>query len=139
MDGNIKDTPPVMLVPKPEDRPRWDAVKKELPEVQKQADARKAAARTDFDKWLTGAAAGEVAASVPTDGLRVFAPLNEGDGNATTVTADGKPRQVTLGRSSVGTRATSRPKRSEPNRASPSSLPTPATSTRTRASPTGRG
>ena len=97
MDGNIKDTPPVMLIPKPEDRPRWDAVKKELPEVQKLADARKAAARGDFDKWLTGAAAGEVAASVPAGGLRVFAPLSEGDGKAIAVTVDGKPRQRTLG------------------------------------------
>ncbi len=97
MDGNIKDTPPVMLVPTPEDRPRWDAVKKELPETQKLADARKAAARGDFDKWLTGAAAGEVAASVPTGGLRVFAPLSEGDGKVIAVTVDGKPRQLTLG------------------------------------------
>ncbi len=97
MDGNIKDTPPVMLIPKPEDRPRWDAVKKELPEVQKLADARKAAARGDFDKWLTGAAAGEVAASVPAGGLRVFAPLSEGDGKVIAVTVDGKPRQRTLG------------------------------------------
>ena len=96
MDGNIKDTPPIMLVPAAADRPRWDVVGKELADARKQADGRKAAARADFDKWLAGAAAGAVASAVPADGLRAFAPLNEGDGKAVTVTVDGKPRQVTL-------------------------------------------
>ena len=38
MDGNIKDTPPIIFVPAPQDRPRWDAVTKELAEARKQAD-----------------------------------------------------------------------------------------------------
>src|SRR5262249_18977214 len=43
MDGNIKDPPPTILVPRAEDRPRWEAISKELSEVRKQTDARKQA------------------------------------------------------------------------------------------------
>ncbi len=52
MDGNIKDTPPIVFVPQMEDRPRWDVVAKELAEARKQVEARKQTARADFDKWL---------------------------------------------------------------------------------------
>jgi hypothetical protein len=52
MDGNIKDTPPIVFVPQLEDRPRWDAVVKELAATRKQIEARKQAARAEFDKWL---------------------------------------------------------------------------------------
>ena len=52
MDGNIKNTPPIVFVPRLEDRPRWDAVAKELAEARKQVEARKQTARADFDKWL---------------------------------------------------------------------------------------
>ena len=96
MDGNIKDTPPVMLVPAPEDRPRWDAVMKELPDVRKQADARKTAARADFDKWLAAATPDGMATLLPTDGLRLQAPLSEGTGTAVNLTVDGKARSVAL-------------------------------------------
>ena len=52
MDGNIRDTPPIILVPKPEDRARWDALSKEITTARGQTEARKKTARVDFDKWL---------------------------------------------------------------------------------------
>ncbi len=96
MDGNIPNTPPVILVPAPQDRPRWDAVTKELAEARKLADGRKQAARADFDKWLSSATPDGMAPLVPTDGLRLHAPLSEGQGTTLNLTVDGKSRAVPL-------------------------------------------
>ena len=92
MDGNIKDTPPTVLVPRVEDRPRWEALSKQLDQTRKQADARKQAARADFDKWLGSARAAAVAGQLPSDGLRFHAPLSEGEGKAIQVKVNGQPR-----------------------------------------------
>ena len=55
MDGNIKDTPPVLTVPLPEDRARWDAVGAEIAAAKKQVDDRRNTARADFDRWVAEA------------------------------------------------------------------------------------
>jgi hypothetical protein len=96
MDGNIKDTPPTVLVPRAEDRPRWDQVGKELAELRQKVEARKQSARPEFEKWLSTAKADTVAALVPGDGLRLHAKLSEGAGNKVTLTFDGKPRDVNV-------------------------------------------
>jgi hypothetical protein len=96
MDGNIKDTPPILPVPRQEDRPRALALKKELPEVRKQAEARMQAARPDFERWLASAKPEQIAALVPADWLRLHAPLNEGAGTALKLTLDGQPRTVSV-------------------------------------------
>jgi hypothetical protein len=104
MDGNVKDTPPIVFVPQLEDRPRWDAVVKELADARKQVEARKQTARADFDKWLaangrygepsrTNSAARLTA---PTNDLRFHAALNEGSGGTIHLTVDGKPRTAAL-------------------------------------------
>jgi hypothetical protein len=90
MDGNIKDTPPVVLVPRMEDRPRWDALSKELAEGRKQAEARKQAARADFEKWLAAAKREQILVQLPADGLRLHAPLDEGKGQTIHFTIDGE-------------------------------------------------
>ena len=95
MDGNIKDTPPVVMVPGMQDRPRWDALTRELAEVRKQVEARKQVARRDFDQWLAGVKPEQIAALVPADGLHFHARLSEGNGKALGLTVDGKPRTLT--------------------------------------------
>src|SRR5262249_29921201 len=96
MDGNVKDTPPVLPVPRQVAGPRFEALKKELLEARKQAEVRMQAARPDFDRWLSAATAQQLAALIPADWLRLHAPLNEGNGTAVNLTLDGKPRTVTL-------------------------------------------
>ncbi len=82
MDGNIPNTPPIILVPRPEDRARWDAVGKELAEARKQADARKQAARADFDNWLTAETPdGAMAAAGPQRGAVLPRPAERGPGD----------------------------------------------------------
>ncbi len=97
MDGNIKDTPPIVFVPRMEDRPRWDVLAKELADVRKQAEARKQTARADFEKWLASNKPGALATGpLPTDALRFHAALNEGSGGTIHLTVDGKPRTAAL-------------------------------------------
>jgi hypothetical protein len=74
MDGNIKDTPPVVVVPGAADKPRWAALTKEIAEAKKQADERRQLARAEFDKLPAGS---PPAPAVPVDGLQLSAPLNE--------------------------------------------------------------
>src|SRR5207249_1659682 len=97
MDGNVKDTPPILFVPNPVDRGRWAALDGELAGVRQQIEARKRDARPDFDAWLAGATAAEsLAATVPGEGLRLLAKLSEGDGKEIGLTVDGQARTVGL-------------------------------------------
>jgi hypothetical protein len=96
MDGNIKDTPPTVLVPRPEDRQRWERVSKELTDLTTQVEGHKQSARAAFEKWLAAAKPEAVRALVPADGLRLHANLSEGTGNKVGLTLDGQPREVAL-------------------------------------------
>ena len=91
MDGNIKDTPPVIVVPPRADRPRWNALSKELAEARGQIDSRKQTARADFEAWLAKADAGAAASRIPSDQLAFHAPLSEAEGGTFRMTLDGKP------------------------------------------------
>ena len=96
MDGNIKDTPPVVMVPKEEDRPRWDALGGLIAEAKKGAEDRKKAATADFDKWLAQTDPHAIEGTIPGDGLKLHARLSEGSGDALNLTVDGKPQTVAL-------------------------------------------
>jgi mono/diheme cytochrome c family protein len=96
MDGNIKDTPPVIPVPRPEDRARFDEISKQLAAGKARLEERKKASRADFDRWLKDARPEMVGAQLPTEGLRLHAPLNEGKDKTVNLVVDGQPRSVTL-------------------------------------------
>ncbi len=94
MDGNIKDTPPVIVVPLSEDRPRWDVMSKVLADARQQLETRKQAARPDFDTWLAAATPEQFAASTPSDKLVLHAPFNEGQGEELSVTVAGQTKTL---------------------------------------------
>jgi hypothetical protein len=96
MDGNIPNTPPVITVPRPEDREKWEAITASLREMRGKLDARKSAARADFDQWLSAAKVETLAALIPTEKLKLHAPLNEGQGNALQLIVDGQARTIEL-------------------------------------------
>jgi hypothetical protein len=96
MDGNVRDTPPIIFVPRSEDRPRWEALAKEIAALKEKTEARKTAARADFDKWLAALKPEEMKARIPSAGLTLHAPLTKGEGKAIDLTVAGKPREVTL-------------------------------------------
>src|SRR5262249_54315797 len=96
MDGNIKDTPPIITVPRMEDQPHYITVYNMLGEARRRVDGRKQTARADFTKWFKTANATQVLARVPTDGLYLHAALSEGQGNKVDVVVTGKPATLTL-------------------------------------------
>jgi hypothetical protein len=96
MDGNIKDTPPIMFVPRDDDRKRWESLAKEIEAIKAKTEDRKKAARPDFDKWLGSVKVDELATKVPTSGLTFHAPLTKGEGKVIDYTLNGKAKSVTL-------------------------------------------
>lgn len=96
MDGNIKDTPPVIVVPPRELRPRWNALSKELADTRSQIESRKQAARADFEAWLAKADGGAAASRIPAEQLVLHAPLSAAEGGALRMTVDGKPFDAAL-------------------------------------------
>jgi hypothetical protein len=96
MDGNIKDTPPIVVVPRSEDREKWDDVSRQSADIRGQIDARRQAARPEFENWSAHVSSDEFARLIPTQGLVLDAPLNEGDGRALHFRVDNQPREVSL-------------------------------------------
>jgi hypothetical protein len=96
-DKNIKDTAPILVIPRTEDRLRWDAVTRDLTAVRQQMEKRKKEARTAFDQWRGAAKPDQVAALVPRQALRLYAPLSEGQGKSVHLMVDGQPRDLALG------------------------------------------
>lgn len=95
MDGNIKDTPPIVPVPLDNDRERWKAIQGEIETAKKLVDERKQNSRPDFETWMTGAETGKIAATIPTDGLKFHFPLSEGQGKEAQATLDGQTLRLT--------------------------------------------
>jgi hypothetical protein len=52
MDGNVKDTPPVVIVTKPEDHSRWEQLLVETNRAIKRIEERRKEAEQDFAAWL---------------------------------------------------------------------------------------
>jgi hypothetical protein len=98
MDGNIKDTPPVLLVPRTEDSLRWKSLLSDLNASKAKIEQRKQAARAGFEKWLASAQKDTIANRIPKDGLYLHAPLSEGAGNKVAVTVNGQPVAATVGK-----------------------------------------
>jgi len=97
MDGNIKDTPPIVFVPNDEDRPRWDKLDGEIAAAKKSAEDRKSQARPEFDKWLATAKPEIFQNAVPPDGLQLHAPLDEDGGESVLVKTPAGPEKMTCG------------------------------------------
>jgi hypothetical protein len=96
MDGNIPNTPPTIVVPRPEDRPQWEQLTKGIEKVKGALAARKQAAGPDFNTWVKATRASDLAALVPTEGQRLYLPLNEGKGEQFQATVDGQPRSLSV-------------------------------------------
>jgi hypothetical protein len=97
MDGNIKATPPVMVVPKPDDQLRWQQLADELPATEKALADRKDAARADFTNWLANPDFTKLSGQPTDEKLWFHAPLNEGAGGELKYTVAGSNQVVALG------------------------------------------
>ena len=96
MDGNIRDTPPIMMVVKPEDQARWDTLPGEISAAEKKVGERGKEARPDFEAWLAKTNASKLNMSVTEDGLLFHATLSEGATNSFSAMVVGKERTIAL-------------------------------------------
>jgi len=96
MDGNVHNTPPILPVPKPEDRPRFAVLEKEVPVAKAAVEARKSAAKPEFEAWVQNADGSVVAKLLPQDTPLVDLPLAEGQGTTTRVKLVGKESDLPL-------------------------------------------
>ena len=95
-DGNVQDTPPILTVPVPEDRPRFAELEKAIPPAKAAVDDRRKAARPAFDAWVAAATPDVVAKSLPQDTPLVQVPLGEGQGTSTLARLAGKETSLPL-------------------------------------------
>ncbi len=96
-DGNVANTPPIITVPRAEDRHRWEAINKEVEGLRKRIDDRRQAVKKDFDAWLAKGNSRDVMADVPDDGLVLHGLLSEGEGKSVSFASKGTHRLVRLG------------------------------------------
>ncbi len=54
LDGNIADTPPILVIPKPADEERWKQIRADESRVQERMKTARAAAEPAFAEWLDG-------------------------------------------------------------------------------------
>jgi hypothetical protein len=94
LDGNVKDTPPVITVPMVADRQRWEELAKQIRKAKKLLDERRTNARSAFDTWLASAKPTDVAREVPSD-FELLVPLDE-DTSAVHYVIRGQPAKVPL-------------------------------------------
>ncbi len=102
MDGNKRDTPPIIVVPTRQDRGRWE----EMPELKRVAknkvDRRRQGSLDDFNNWLAKAEPAQILESVPVEGMVFAAPLKENLQPSISVLVNGYPKALALGESYGG-------------------------------------
>ena len=96
MDGNIKDTPPIIPLPREDERAKWLKVQEDLKALRAQVEDRKRSGRADYDSWLAGVKPEEMKRKIPTENLALLAELREGEGKTAKVMVDGKEAKLAL-------------------------------------------
>ena len=96
MDGNVHNTPPIVAIPKPQDRERWFKLEQEVPAAKAAIEERKKMARVECEAWIAAATPQRVAAALPQDTPLLSLSMLEGQGNVTRVILDGKQSDLPL-------------------------------------------
>ncbi len=96
-DGNIKATPPVMVIPQPADDARWQRLGDEIPAVEKNIAARKDSARGAFTNWLAQPDLTKLNGRLPAGKLVFHAPLDDGASSEIKFTLPGTNQTLAIG------------------------------------------
>ena len=88
-DGNIADTPPVVTVPRDEDRARWQTLPAEIDRASEETAQARDEARKQFETQAATLTARNILERVPSDSLIAHLPLSSGSGPAVTTLIDG--------------------------------------------------
>jgi mono/diheme cytochrome c family protein len=94
MDGNVSDPPPILVVPREDDRQLWNSLREEAADVEVRLAHRAAAVDTAFAEWL---ATGEhQALRSPLEDDAQWMRLDLGMGSGAVFELDGQRHPVTL-------------------------------------------
>ena len=96
MDGNVKDTPPVVVVPQEGDRPRWERVTGEVQAAKKRVENRREGGHKDFEAWIATAKPDVFAKQAPTDVPLLQIPLADHKEKSLAVSVKGECRDLAL-------------------------------------------
>ena len=94
LDGNVKDTPPIQIVPTAADRYRWEQITPTISDLQIQINGLESTAAKQLDLWLNDISLIEVRNQDILSDFHIWVPLSE-DGNTFECLIDGKPQAVT--------------------------------------------
>ncbi len=98
-DGNIKDPPPIVVVPAASDRDRWSEMPGLIAAAKQSQDQRKLDSRPTFDSWLSTALPESLGDSVSAEALSLQVLLDEGEGRKIRATVDNQPAELELNES----------------------------------------
>jgi cytochrome c553 len=96
MDGNVQNTPPIIVVPQEADRAAWEKIAPRLKEVEDKIQKRRETGQEDFALWLTNAESKTFSARLPKDEPVFYAPLSDNKTNTVDVKVRGEKREITL-------------------------------------------
>lgn len=96
MDGNKKDTPPIIVVPDLGERAKFRGFQSEKTGIQKVMDARREASKPDFTCWVAEVKPADITPLIPYENLIFQAPLNEGSTSNFTFAVGGQVRHLTV-------------------------------------------
>ncbi|MCA2969174.1 MAG: DUF1553 domain-containing protein [Acidobacteriaceae bacterium] len=93
LDGNIAETPPVLVIPKSEDEERWKQIRAEEGRLRERLQAARVSAEPAFADWLAGAARKSIEAPLePADELMAVT-VQQGEPR---LRVKGKPAELKL-------------------------------------------
>ena len=101
MDGNVKDTPPVLVIPRPDEEARWSALQAETKDNESELGERKKSARPEYDAWLAQPDLKLLDERVPRKGLLFRAALDEGEAMTLQVTVGETNRTLALATNAI--------------------------------------
>ncbi len=99
LDGNVRNPAPVISVVSSAERAKFDELTAKLPAIKAKIETRGKEAQAEFEKWLATASRDSLQSQIPSEGLKLLAPLDEGDGTVTKIAFDGQSRSVPLTKS----------------------------------------
>lgn len=97
MDGNVKDTPPTVVVARPEEQTRWNELQPQIKAASKRIEDRKKEARPIFENWLTNNEVASLDQKLPVTGSILHLALSEGSGETVMALVGADQRALSIG------------------------------------------
>jgi hypothetical protein len=96
LDGNVKDTPPVVTVPKPSDRARWEELASQFSATNARRKSLQTQSSKAFEAWIKGDGMKSLEQPLDPADETVAIPMTEGAGKELTAWAGGMSRSLSL-------------------------------------------